>query len=144
MSHAGYTLIEVLVACSLAGAIMAAGLPRVPPMMASFALQNATAAITNDLRLARERAITTNAHGRITFSSGKYQPRRESPAGSGTYVNDGAPRPLPNGVSVSVAPSDPIFDSRGLAAQPFTITVQNAYATTKTITISAIGRVHVD
>jgi hypothetical protein len=70
--------------------------------------------------------------------------RRESPAGSGTYVDDGAPRSLPSGVAVSASPGDPIFDSRGLTAQPYTLIVQNGYETSKTITVTGIGRINVD
>lgn len=144
ISQSGYSLIELLTACSLAGVVMATALPQIPKMMASFALQNAVFEVTSDLRLARERAITTNAHGRVVFSSETYRLRRESPAGSGTYVNDGALRSLPDGIGVSASPSDPIFDSRGLTTQPYTITVQNGYGTTKTITVTGIGRINAE
>jgi len=143
-SQAGYSLIEILVACALAGVLMVAAGPSLPRMLGSFALQNATFRVANDLRMARQRAVTTNAKGRVVFTSGQYQVRRESPAGSGTYIDDGAPQALPNGVTVSSSPVNPTFDSRGLTAQPYVITVQDAYATTKTITVTGIGRVNVN
>jgi Tfp pilus assembly protein FimT len=135
---------EVLVGCAIAGVMVGAAAPRLPPMLKSFEAQNVAFQIANDLRLARERAITTNARGRIAFGTGNYQRRRESSPGSGTYVNDGGVQTLPTNVTVTSAPVDPTFDSRGLAtAAPYTITVANGYST-KTITVTSIGRVQVD
>ena len=142
-SQRGYSLIEVLVGCALAGVVMTAAVPTIPPMLASFQLQNATFEIANDLRLARERAVTTNGKGRIVFGTTNYQLRRESPVGSGTYVNDGASHSLPSNTTATSNPANPTFDSRGLTSAGYTITVANAYST-KTITVSAIGRVAVN
>jgi Tfp pilus assembly protein FimT len=120
---------------------MGTAIPRMPAMLGSFALQNTTFEIANDLRLARERAVATNGKGRIVFASDTYQLRRETSPGN--YVDDGAVRSLPSNTSVTSAPVDPTFDSRGLVAAPYTITVANGYST-KTITVTAIGRVVVD
>ena len=144
LSHGGYSLIEVLVACSLAGVVMAAALPQLPRLWSTFQLQNATFQVANDLRLARERALATNGKGRIVFASTTYQLRRESPVGSGTYVNDGAAMQLPSTTSLTSSPVNPTFDARGLApAAPYTITLSNG-TSTKTITVSTVGRVTVD
>jgi prepilin-type N-terminal cleavage/methylation domain-containing protein len=142
-SHAGYTLIEVLMACVIVGVVLSAAVPQLPRMLRSYDLQNTTFRIVNDLRLARERAIATNGKGRIVFGSGNYQRRREDPVGSGTYVDDGGVVDVPDGTTVTPNPVDPTFDSRGLATAPYTITLDNGY-TTKTITVTAIGRVNVD
>ncbi len=139
----GYSLMELLVACAIAGAVMGAAAPRIPAMLSSFALQNTTFQIANDLRLARERAIATNGKGRIVFASGNYRLRRETPPGSDSYVDDGAVRTVPDGTTVTPNPVDPTFDSRGLVTAPYTITIANA-SNTKTITVTAIGRVVVD
>ena len=142
--EAGFTLIEVLTACALMTVVFAAALPRISAMRASFDVQSTTFQIANDLRLARERAITTNGKGRVAFSSSNYQVRRESPVGSGTYVNDGGSVPLPTGVTASSNPTNPTFDSRGIPASAYTITVTKAGATAKTITVNVIGRINVD
>jgi prepilin-type N-terminal cleavage/methylation domain-containing protein len=142
-SQAGYSLIEVLVACAIAGVLMGSAVPRLPPMLASFALQNTTFQIVNDLRLARQRAVTTNGNGRLVFGSGNYRMRRESPPESG-YVDDGVVQSVPTGITITSNPVNPTFNSRGLTAAPYTITIANAYSTTKTITVTAIGRVTVD
>jgi prepilin-type N-terminal cleavage/methylation domain-containing protein len=142
--QAGFSLMEVLVAVALVTIVFAAAGPSISAMRGSFELQNATFQIANDLRLARERAIATNGKGRIVFSSDSYLLRRESPVGSGTYVDDGAPFSLPVGVTASSNPANPTFDSRGLTAQPYTITLTNTAANQKTITVTAIGRISVD
>lgn len=139
----GYSLMEILVACAIAGAVMGAAAPRIPTMLGSFALQNTTFQIANDLRFARERAIATNGKGRIVFDVGAYRVRRESPPGSNTFIDDGVVRTVPDDTIVTPNPVDPTFDSRGLVTAPYTITIANA-ATTKTITVTAIGRVLVD
>ncbi len=144
-SEAGYSLIEVLVTTSLAATLVGVAGTNLPSMLASNSLQNASFQVIEDLRLARQRAIATNGRARIVFGSGSYVVRRENPAGSETYVTDGGSRQLPRGITVAVAPNEsPTFDSRGLAVQPYTITLTNAYATTRTITVTAIGRVNVD
>jgi len=144
-SQGGYSLIEVLVTTSLAATLVGVAGTSLPSMLSSHALHSATFQVIEDLRLARQRAIATNGRARIVFGSGSYLVRRENPAGSGNYVTDGASRQLPNGVSVEVDPDeDPTFDSRGLTAQPYTITLSNDHDTTRTITVTAIGRVNVD
>jgi len=143
-SQSGYSLIEVLVACALAGVLIAAAAPSLPRMLGAYALQNATFRVANDLRWARQRAVTTNAKGRIVFASGQYQMRRESPKGSGTYVDDGAPQSLPSGVTVTSSPVNPTFDSRGLPALPYVVTVADGTSPSKTITVTGTGRVNVN
>jgi prepilin-type N-terminal cleavage/methylation domain-containing protein len=140
---AGFTLVEVVVACALMTLVFAAALPRIVTLRASFDVQNTTFQIANDLRLARERAITTNGKGRVAFSSTNYQVRRESPVGSGIYVADGGSVSFPHGVTALSSPINPTFDSRGIPVAPYTITVSKTGATAKTITVTAIGRINV-
>jgi prepilin-type N-terminal cleavage/methylation domain-containing protein len=143
-SSAGFTLFEVLITVVLAGVITAAAATRMPVMLSSFALQNATFAVAQELRVARQRAVTMGARARVTIASDQYIRRRESPPASNTYVDDGAVETMPNGVTLSVNPSDPIFDRRGLTAQPYTVTLTDAYSNTKTVTVNGIGRVDVN
>jgi Tfp pilus assembly protein FimT len=135
---------EVLVACALVSLVLAAAGPSISAMRNSFELQNATFQVANDLRLARERAIATNGKGRMVFAVTEYQLKRESPVGSGTYVNDGAVFELPTGVTAASNPANPTFDSRGLTAQAYTITLTNSAGTAKTISVTVIGRISVD
>ncbi len=139
----GFSIVETLVVAGLAGIVAAMAVPRIPRMVAVYDAATTASQIALDLRLTRERAVTTNAKARITFSSTAYQPQRESPAGSGTYISDGAQQDLTSGITVTTNPSTPIFDSRGLTTQAYTVTVTNAYGDSKTVTVSAIGRINV-
>ena len=89
------------------------------------------------------RAVTQNARARLRFNGSTYVRERESPAGSNTYVNDGPTATLPNGLAVTLANGNPTFDSRGLPTQQYSLTLGGNYATTRTITVTTIGRVNV-
>jgi len=141
--EAGVSFLEMIVAVALVGVITAAAGPRIPMMLASYDLVDTTQQIALDLRLARERAITSNAKARVQFASGNWVVQHESPVGSGTYVTDGATQMLPTTITTDTAGTTPTFDSRGLAIQPYTITVTNNYGTSKTISVSATGRINV-
>ncbi|SRR6266404_1134767 len=139
----GFSAVETLVVAGLTGIVAMMGMPRIPRMVAEYDVANTASQIALDLRLARERALTTNARARLNIGSTAYTPQRESPSGSGTYVSDGGVQNLANGITVTTDPSTPIFDSRGLTAQAYTVTVTNAYGDAKTITVTTIGRINV-
>ena len=141
-AQAGYSVLEMLVTVALAGIVTGAAASSFPPMLATFSRQNATAQIASDLRLARERAVTTNGKARVVFSASSYTLRRENPAGSGVYVDDGSLQPLPAGITVSSNPVNPTFDSRGLTTQSYVITLTDRYDNSQTITVTGIGRVN--
>lgn len=143
-TQGGYSVIELAVALGLFGILWAMGAPSIPLLLSSYDLSNTTQQVMSDLRRARARAITTNAQARLQFGSGAYVIERESPRGSGSYVVEGGKVSLPATVHVSAAPVDPTFNSRGLLTVPTTITVRGAYGKTKTLTVSAIGRVTIN
>ena len=143
VSQAGYTFIEMAVTLSIVGVVSATGMTRVPRLLSSYNVSGSATQVVNDLRLARMRAVTQNARARLRFTGAStYVRERESPAGSNAYVTDGPPNTLPTGVSVSVTPGTPTYDSRGLATQQYTLTVTNSYGTTRTVTVTGIGRVN--
>ena len=141
---AGHTFIEMVTALAFMGIVGATGAPLIPRILASYDLSNTAGRVVSDLRLARMRAVVRNASARVQFSSGTYVVQSESPRGSGLYVDDAAPEPIPATVSVNVAPSAPMFNSRGLVPVPATITLTGAGGVTKTISVSGIGRVSIN
>lgn len=141
---AGSTFIEMAVALAFVGVVGAAGAPRIQTMLASYDLSNTTQRVVGDIRLARMRAVATNAQARLQFRDGAYVIQRESPPGSGSYVDDAAPQPLPATVQVSAAPMVPTFNSRGLAQLPATITLTAADGATRRISVNGIGRVTIN
>jgi len=134
-------MLETLISVALAGIVTGASASSLPPMLAAFSRQNAIAQVAGDLRLARERAVTSNGKARVVFSADSYTLQRENPAGSAVYIDDGAPQPLPVGITVSANPVDPTFDSRGLTTQNYAITLTDRYDRSQTITVTGIGRV---
>lgn len=139
----GFSMIETLTAAALVGVMAMIAMPRIPRMIGVYDVSNTASQIALDIRLARERAITTNAKARLQLTSTNYTPQRESPAGSNTFVSDGAVTNLPNGVTVTTNPDTPTFDSRGLTTAAYTVTITNSYGDTKTITVTTIGRINV-
>jgi hypothetical protein len=132
----------VLVAVVVLGVVVAAGAPSIPRMLSTFSVRNASFAVAQELRLARQRAVTARTNARLSFSSTSYLRQRENPAGSNTYISDGATVNLPSGITVTSNPVNPTFDRRGLVAQSYTITVTDG-TYTKTVTVAGIGRVDV-
>ena len=141
-SDAGFSFVEMAVTLAIVGVVSAMGATGLPRLLGSYNLSGTATQITNDLRLVRMRAVTQNARARLRFTGSTYVPERESPAGSNSYVTDGATRSVPGGVSVSATPGTPTFDSRGLATQQYTLTVSDTYGKTRTITVTSIGRVN--
>jgi prepilin-type N-terminal cleavage/methylation domain-containing protein len=142
-SEAGYTFIELAVTLAMVGIVSAMGMTRIPGLIASYNVSGTTSQIANEIRLTRMRAVTQNARARLRFNGNTYVRERESPAGSNTYVTDGETATLPNGLSVTLANGNPMFDSRGLPVQQYSLTLSGTYATTRTITVTTIGRVNV-
>jgi prepilin-type N-terminal cleavage/methylation domain-containing protein len=142
--QAGFSFVELMVTLAIGGILAAVAAPRIPVMLASFDVAEATRQVALDLRLARGRAITSNGHARLEFDGHTYTPKRESPLGSGTYVDDGALQKLASTVTVTADPGAPTFDSRGLTTQAYTVTLTSSYGTAKTITVTMIGRVNVN
>ena len=140
--QAGFSFVELLVTLAIGGILAAVAAPRIPVMLASYDVAEATRQVALDLRLARGRAITSNGHARLQFDGYTYTPQRESAPGSGTYVSDGALQKLASTVTVTTNPGAPTFDSRGLTTQAYTVTLSNSYGTTKTITVTTIGRIN--
>ncbi|MBI3770913.1 MAG: GspH/FimT family pseudopilin [Deltaproteobacteria bacterium] len=141
--QAGFSFIEVVVTAAIVSLLAATAVPRIPVMLATYDLTEATQEVALDLRLARARAITSNGHARLQFDGQTYTRQRESTPGSGAYVSDGAPQDLPGNVTVTTNPATPTFDSRGLTTQPYTVTFTSSYGSTKTITVTTIGRINV-
>ena len=140
--QAGFSFVELMVTLAIGGILAAVAAPRIPVMLASYQVAEATRQVALDLRLSRGRAITSNGHARLEFDGHTYTPKLES--APGTYVSDGALQKLASTVTVTTDPGPPTFDSRGLTTQAYTVTLTSSYGTAKTITVTMIGRVNVN
>jgi len=121
--------------------VLGIGVPRLVMLRAPYALSGAAHQIVGDIELARQRAIARNKRFRVNFnaSAGSYVLEREVAPSS--FVADGATQKLPHGAVLgTVAPGNPIFDTRGMLAANTSVPVTVTGAGTKTVTINVLGR----
>ena len=100
-SAAGFSLVELAIAILLLGIVFAFGIPAFSSYSASFNLKGATENMAGQLRLAREKAISTGITQNVYFKNSQC-------AGSDYCVNNGVPDAkwnLPNGISYKHGPN---------------------------------------
>lgn len=115
-SHAGYSLIELLVAVAIFGVLAAAGLPQVDTRRQD--IQTATQQVMADYRWARARAITSGTHFAIRWvNTTRYEIVRMRETGPGTWAVDEVVRTvtLPDGITAQwTFPLIQEFNTRGM------------------------------
>jgi Tfp pilus assembly protein FimT len=129
----GVTFIELII-LTLAMVILASiGIPRMGPVVQGFRLRGAAWQLAGDLRLARQRAVTSKQRFRICVSSciitvkaGEYSLERDigSPGSPNWISETGAASRLPLDVTIS-ASATATFSSSGMATTGSTYTVSN-------------------
>lgn len=89
---AGYTLVEILVVVAILGLLVTLTLTRGPLRSASLELRLASDSVAQTLRMARARAMASNAPTAIVFDTAAFVLR----------LNDGTTRRMPPGTAVTV------------------------------------------
>lgn len=122
-SSDGFTLLEVLVALTLFGVVLAAALPNLTEMKASFDRSNASKILEYDLRRARSEALSKGVRIIITLAADgrSYTVGEDMLAydtSNGNYDSLLFTRELPQNITLSFSGSDAnatklIFSSRG-------------------------------
>ncbi len=122
----GVTFIEVIAVTAVLLILATIGVPRVSPIVQQFRLKGAAWQLAGDLRLARQRAVTTQRRYRVCVTGcrilvpgGAYSIEMEqSPVGSLNWTNEaGAPTGLPPDVCVSAGGSGiATFAANGMAS----------------------------
>lgn len=130
--YSGFTVMELLAAITIASILMAVAVPHLLDWLPTLRLSSAARQVATDLQVARMRAISQNASNTITFSGSTY-------SYNGNSRDVGALFP---GITISSAPTNPVFTPRGTASTTGTITLTNGSAT-KNIVVSAVGRVNI-
>ncbi len=120
----GVTLIELIILAAVMVILAGIAIPRMGPVVQGFRLRGAAWQLAGDLRLARQRALTSQQRFRICVSScvlsitaGEYSLERDiGPPGTPNWVSDiGAATRLPTDVTIS-ASATATFSSNGMAS----------------------------
>jgi Tfp pilus assembly protein FimT len=120
----GVTLIELIILAAVMVILAWIAIPRMGPVAQGFRLRGAAWQLAGDLRLARQRALTSQQRFRICVSScgislevGEYSLERDTgPPGSPNWVSDtGAATRLPLDVTIS-ATATATFSPTGMAS----------------------------
>jgi Tfp pilus assembly protein FimT len=124
-SH-GVSFIELITLTAVLLILVMIGIPRVSPVVQQFRLKGAAWQLAGDLRLARQRAVTTQRRFRVCLTGcqisvpvGAYSIEVEHPpVGSLNWTSEtGAPVRLPPDVCVSVGGSGIVtFAANGMAS----------------------------
>lgn len=142
----GVTLIEILIVVTLLVVVAGVAMPWILGVIESYRLRVAAWEVAGDLRLVRQKAVTTQLRHRICFSAcdspvpvGGYLLERE---GTPLWVLDVARTDLPNGIAISDnAGGKFTFESKG-EVNGGTATLTNGTGTYE-VKVSSTGRVRV-
>jgi len=146
----GVTFIELITLTIVILILAAIGVPRVSPIVQQFRVKGAAWQLAGDLRLARQRAVTTQQRFRvcvtsckITVPGGAYSVEVEQlPVGSLKWTSEtGAATRLPPDVTISATDTDSTFKANGMASGN-TFTLSNAIGTYE-VRVASTGRVKV-
>lgn len=141
----GVTLLELLITLSIMMIASGTALFGFSRSLAGWRLNASARQLVMDLRVARMRAMSESVDWRLRLAPGTvYQPQRRAP--NGTYVNDGAATPLPDGVRIvdcTGAGSSISFRPAGYAGAFGTITLADDIGTQRRVIVDIAGRARI-
>lgn len=141
----GFTVLELIVALSIAFIVMGIALPAFLSWLPTLRLSSAARQVAADLQVARMKAISQNTKYRVTFvgaipGATSYKVEKDN---SGSFVAESGPFSLPDGITVSAVSATSEFQPRGTANAASQITLQNSSNETKTVEVVVVGRVKI-
>jgi prepilin-type N-terminal cleavage/methylation domain-containing protein len=142
----GFTMLEVIIALALAGAIGFIAAPTISATKAQYDLTSAANTLAFEITRTRMQAIGQNNFMRVRSVSSTQYVRERSTDGV-TYTQEGTPTTLPDYVTLTVGDTgSPTFNRSGIsnASTSFTVSRQIGTSTfTKTVATSILGRVSI-
>ncbi len=148
---AGFTLVELLIALTLLGVVLAIAVPVISGWLANSSLKSAARTMTSDVTYLREAAVSSGRAHMMSFnmSANEYTLRWDSD-GAGTFAdvpNYAASRILSesgHGVRITSVSQPAILMIPNGSINPFgTVVITNDRGSTATITTLITGRSHV-
>ncbi|HVN84733.1 MAG TPA: prepilin-type N-terminal cleavage/methylation domain-containing protein [Candidatus Binatia bacterium] len=154
----GYSMVEMMVALSVAAIIMAIAIPRLRTQRVN--IQTAYRQVIAAFRIARANAISKSTHYQVSFPDSthvKISPMYEPTPGSGVWVVDTTKvqtQVLPNRTTINAAAVNTLveFNSRGIvtnstiptpaAGQAPQVDVQDTYGATKSTQVWPSGQIY--
>ena len=134
---------ETLTAIALMTILIGMAVPSFTGLRGPYMLRQTSSQIATEFQKARMRAIARNARYQLTYNASTlvYTISKENSAGSNTWTAEYSGQ-LPTGITISTIDIPPIFDTRGMLNQGYTITVSAmGYPNTRTVTINVLGQV---
>lgn len=145
---AGWSLIDILVALTVACIMAAFAIPEVQNVVRNYRLDAAVSSVTGAIQSTRYQAIMRGYPYVIEFNpgSGSYQVLNKPP-GASDFVSTGGPIPISGLDNATVSPAASFqFNPQGTVMPAngggSSVQISNG-AVTKTITVSAVGQVRV-
>ncbi|HTZ41025.1 MAG TPA: prepilin-type N-terminal cleavage/methylation domain-containing protein [Syntrophales bacterium] len=148
---AGFTLVELLIALILLGAVLSIAVPLMSGWLANSSLKSVARTMASDVAYLREAALSSGKTHMMSFNmnTNEYSLRWDSD-GAGAYAdvpNYPASRALSefgSGVRITSVSQSPILMIANGAINPFgTVVITNDRGSTATITTLITGRSHV-
>jgi prepilin-type N-terminal cleavage/methylation domain-containing protein len=143
---AGFTLLELIIALALAGAVGLVAAPQISHMRAQYELATAANTLAFEITRTRMQAVGQNNYMRVRASSNSQYVREKSDNGT-TYTQDGTATTLPSNVTVSAGTTgSPTFNRSGIATSSTAFTLSRTVGNRtmhKTVTTSILGRVSI-
>lgn len=137
----GFTLMEMLVATSVAGVLLATSIPSLGTALSAHYLQSGLRTTANYVRVVRSTAVARNLQARLVVSEDGSNLSTEIYRGSWQAV--GSPVDLDETTISAVSPTTLTFTPQGNATAATTLTVRNGRGGTATIAVSILGSVEI-
>lgn len=138
-SRAGFTLIELMAAISVAGILMVIAMPFFTKTLPGLRLTDAARQIATELQHVRMKTIAQSIPHQISFSATTYVVQSCAPS---CWTSVGGNMALPEGITVTPPSTAPQFQPRGTVSSATTIRISNG-TTNKWVCVKIVGRINV-
>jgi Tfp pilus assembly protein FimT len=134
----GATIVDLLVGIGLTAIVLGTAIPNLHALSQPYTLDSVTRVVAADFSTARMKAIAQNRRYRIVFNGDGRWWEVQAETAANVFTTVGARRTLPTGASFGTIASTPVFNTRGMLANPYSIAVV-AGNRKRTISVNVLG-----